>query len=58
MQCACAALYYRRPISLYSIFPHYLTQYDFRLKTVTELKKHVFTLQLQSETFLILRGIE
>ena len=61
MPCACAVLYcHLWPVPLYNIWPHHLIDGTiFRKKTLLNIK-HVFwfSLQLLSETFLILRRIQ
>jgi hypothetical protein len=61
MQCACAILHCQLwPFWLYHIFPHYLTNGTiFRKKPLLNVKcVFWFSLQLLSETFLILRRTE
>ena len=62
MQCACAVLYcHVRPVRFYNILPHYLingTIFEKRKKLMNTRCVFRFSLQLLSETFLILRRTE
>ena len=60
MQSACAVLYcHLWPLQLYSIIPHYLIKDTiFGKKLLNKKCVFCFTLQLWSETFLILRIIQ